>query len=160
MKLNNTHLQKMLEWFNKKKKLRNVLFIFGGLFITLLIAVNIIIFIQDISALKQAVPQPTLIYDANKEVAAKLSSSKTEGIKRKDIPDIMIQAIVAVEDKEFYSHHGIYYSGIMSAVLKNITAGEVVAGGSTITQQLAKNVFLTQERTFSRKFKEYFLTKK
>lgn len=83
MKLNNTHLQKMLEWFNKKKKLRNVLFIFGGLFITLLIAVNIIIFIQDISALKQAVPQPTLIYDANKEVAAKLSSSKTEGIKRK-----------------------------------------------------------------------------
>lgn len=72
----------------------------------------------------------------------------------------MIQAIVAVEDKEFYSHHGIYYSGIMSAVLKNITAGEVVAGGSTITQQLAKNVFLTQERTFSRKFKEYFLTKK
>lgn len=160
MKLNNTHFKKMLEWFNKRKKLRNILLIFGGFFVTLFIAVNIMISIQDISALKQAVPQPTLIYDTNKEVAAKLSSSKAEGIKRKDIPDIMIQAVVAVEDKEFFSHHGIDYSGIMSALLKNITAGEVVAGGSTITQQLAKNVFLTQERTFSRKFKEYFLTKK
>ncbi|KEK23716.1 transglycosylase domain-containing protein [Bacillus gaemokensis] len=160
MKLNNIHFKKMLEWFNKRKKLRNTLFVFGGFFLIIFIAINIMIFIQDISALKQAVPQPTLIYDANKEVAAKLSSSKTEGITRKDIPDIMIQAIVAVEDKKFFSHHGIYYSGIMSAVLKNVTAGEVVAGGSTITQQLAKNVFLTQERTFSRKFKEYFLTKK
>ncbi|HEK9102265.1 PBP1A family penicillin-binding protein [Bacillus pfraonensis] len=160
MKLNNTHFKKMLEWFNRRKKLRNTLYVFGGFFVALFIVVNIIISIQDISALKQAVPQPTLIYDANKEVAAKLSSSKAEGVKRKDIPDIMVQAIVAVEDKKFFNHHGIYYSGIMSAILKNITAGEVVAGGSTITQQLAKNVFLTQERTFSRKFKEYFLTKK
>ncbi|WP_459501569.1 transglycosylase domain-containing protein [Bacillus sp. C1] len=160
MKLNNTHFKKMLEWFNKRKKLRNILVVLGGFFITLFIAINIMISIQDISALKQAVPQPTLIYDANKEVAAKLSSSKAEGIKRKDIPDSMIQAVVAVEDKEFFSHHGIDYSGIISALLKNITAGKVVAGGSTITQQLAKNVFLTQERTFSRKFKEYFLTKK
>ncbi|KFN04519.1 PBP1A family penicillin-binding protein [Bacillus clarus] len=160
MKWKSTHFKKMLEWFNNRKKLRNSLIVFASLFITLFVAVNIIISIQDISELKQAVPQPTLIYDANNEVAAKLSSSKTEGIRRKDIPDIMIQAVVAVEDKEFFSHHGIYYSGIISAVLKNITAGEVVAGGSTITQQLAKNVFLTQERTFSRKFKEYFLTKK
>lgn len=160
MKLDNTHFKNVLEWFNKRKKLRNTLLILGGLFITLFVAINIMISIQDISALKQAVPQPTLIYDANNEVAAKLSSSKTEGIKRKDIPDIMVQAIISVEDKHFYNHHGIYYSGILNAILKNVTAGEVIAGGSTITQQLAKNVFLTQERTFSRKFKEYFLTKK
>ncbi|MBJ8072936.1 MULTISPECIES: transglycosylase domain-containing protein [Bacillus cereus group] len=160
MKLKNTHFKKMLEWFNQRKKLRNSLIVLGSLLVTLFIAVNIIISIQDISELKQAVPQPTLIYDANNEVATKLASSKTEGVKRKDIPDIMVQAIVAVEDKEFFSHHGIYYSGIISAVFKNITAGEVVAGGSTITQQLAKNVFLTQDRTFSRKIKEYFLTKK
>ncbi|PHB59296.1 transglycosylase domain-containing protein [Bacillus toyonensis] len=160
MKLKNTHLKKTLEWFNKRKKLRNSLIVLGSLLVTLFIAINIIISIQDISELKQAVPQPTLIYDANNEVATKLASSKTEGVKRKDIPNIMVQAIVAVEDKEFFNHHGIYYSGIISAVFKNITAGEVVAGGSTITQQLAKNVFLTQDRTFSRKIKEYFLTKK
>ncbi len=160
MKLDNTHFKNVLEWFNKRKKLRNTLLILGGLFITLFVAINIMISIQDISALKQAVPQPTLIYDANNEVATKLSSSKTEGIKRKDIPDIMVQAIISVEDKHFYNHHGIYYSGILNAILKNVTAGEVIAGGSTITQQLAKNVFLTQERTFSRKFKEYFFNEK
>ena len=91
----------MLEWFNKRKKLRNSLIVLGSLLAILFIAINIIISIQDISELKQAVPQPTLIYDANNEVATKLASSKTEGVKRKDIPDIMVQAIVAVEDKEF-----------------------------------------------------------
>ncbi len=101
-----------------RKKLRNSLIVLGSVFVTLFIAVNIIISIQDISELKQAVPQPTLIYDANNEVATKLASSKTEGVKRKDIPDIMVQAIVAVEDKEFFNHHGIYYSGIISAVFQ------------------------------------------
>ena len=82
MKLKNTHL-KMQEWFNKRKKLRNSLIVLGSLLATLFIAINIIISIQDISELKQAVPQPTLIYDANNEVATKLASSKTEGVKRK-----------------------------------------------------------------------------
>ena len=160
MKLNSTHLQKIREWFKKRKKLRIALLTIGIVFLSLFIFVNIMITIQDISALKQAVPQPTVIYDANKEVAATLSSSKTDGIKRKDIPNVMVEAVVAVEDKKFYEHRGVYYSGIFHAIVKNITAGEVVAGGSTITQQLAKNVFLTQDRTFPRKFKEYFIAKK
>lgn len=141
MKLKNTHFKKMLEWFNQRKKLRNSLIVLGSLLVTLFVAVNIIISIQDISELKQAVPQPTLIYDANNEVATKLASSKTEGVKRKDIPDIMVQAIVAVEDKEFFSHHGIYYSGIISAVFKNITAGEVVAGEVQLRNNLRKMYF-------------------
>ncbi|ENQ3104737.1 penicillin-binding protein 2A [Bacillus sp. 491mf] len=160
MKLSSTHLQKIREWFKIRKKLRITLLTISLIFLSLFIFVNIMITIQDISALKQAVPQPTVIYDANKEVAAKLSSSKTDGIKRKDIPKVMVEAVVAVEDKKFYEHSGVYYSGIFHAIVKNITAGEVVAGGSTITQQLAKNVFLTQDRTFSRKFKEYFIAKK
>lgn len=160
MKLNSTHLQKIREWFKKRKKLRIALLTIGFVFLSLFIFVNIMITIQDISALKQAVPQPTVIYGVNKEVAATLSSSKTDGIKRKDIPNVMVEAVVAVEDKKFYEHRGVYYSGIFHAIVKNITAGEVVAGGSTITQQLAKNVFLTQDRTFSRKFKEYFIAKK
>ncbi|MCP1123115.1 peptidase [Bacillus sp. AFS018417] len=160
MKWNSTQLQRIREWFKTRKKLRIFLLILGSFGLSLFIFVNIMITIQDISALKHAVPQPTVIYDANKQVAAKLSSSKIEGIKRKDIPDVMIQAVVAVEDQKFYEHRGISYSGIFNAIIKNITAGEVVAGGSTITQQLAKNVFLTQDRTFTRKFKEYFITKK
>lgn len=160
MKFSSTHLQRVREWFKKRKKLRIALLTIGFVFLSLFIFVNIMITIQDISVLKQAVPQPTVIYDANKEVAATLSSSKTDGIKRKDIPDVMVEAVVAVEDKKFYEHRGVYYSGIFHAIVKNITAGEVVAGGSTITQQLAKNVFLTQDRTFSRKCKEYFIAKK
>ncbi|MEH7462909.1 PBP1A family penicillin-binding protein [Bacillus thuringiensis] len=160
MKFSSTHLQRVREWFKKRKKLRIALLTIGFVFLSLFIFVNIMITIQDISALKQAVPQPTVIYDANKEVAATLSSSKTDGIKRKDIPNVMVEAVVAVEDKKFYEHRGVYYSGIFHAIVKNITAGEVVAGGSTITQQLAKNVFLTQDRTFSRKCKEYFIAKK
>ena len=73
----------MLEWFNKRKKLRNSLIVLGSVFVTLFIAVNIIISIQDISELKQAVPQPTLIYDANNEVATKLASSKQKALKEK-----------------------------------------------------------------------------
>lgn len=160
MKRNSTHLQSIREWFRTRKKLRIGLLIVLGFVLFLFIAVNIIIASQDISALKTAVPQPTVIYDKDNEVAAKLSSSKIEGIKREDIPDIVIEAVIAVEDKDFYKHRGISYSGIISAAIKNIKAGEVVAGGSTITQQLAKNVFLTQDRTFTRKIKEYFLTKK
>ncbi|MCM3734681.1 PBP1A family penicillin-binding protein [Bacillus cytotoxicus] len=160
MKFSSTHLQKIQEWFKRRKKLRITLLTIGLVFLFLFIFVNIMITVQDISALKQAVPQPTVIYDANKEVAAKLSSSKTDGIKRKDIPNVMVEAVIAVEDKKFYKHRGVYYSGIFHAIVKNITAGEVVAGGSTITQQLAKNVFLTEDRTFSRKFKEYFIAKK
>lgn len=160
MKWNNEYIKKLLNWFETRKKLRNSLLFLGGFVIFLLITLNVIIAFQDISALKTAVPQPTLIYDKDEQVAAKLSSSKIEGIKREEIPEHVIQAVIAVEDKEFYEHRGIDYSGIINATIKNITAGQVVAGGSTITQQLAKNVFLTQERTFSRKFKEYFLTKK
>ena len=91
----------MQEWFNKRKKLRNSLIVLGSLLATLFIAINIIISIQDISELKQAVPQPTLIYDANNEVATKLASSKTEGVKRKIFLILWFSTIVAVEDKEF-----------------------------------------------------------
>ncbi len=83
MKLKNTHLKKCRSGSTRGKKLRNSLIVLGSLLATLFIAINIIISIQDISELKQAVPQPTLIYDANNEVATKLASSKTEGVKRK-----------------------------------------------------------------------------
>ena len=71
-----------------------------------------------------------------------------------EIPDTLKEAVVAVEDKRFYSHRGIELISIIRALVANLRAGEIVEGGSTITQQLAKNLFLTQERTLDRKFKE------
>lgn len=74
-----------------------------------------------------------------------------------DIPNYLIQAIIAVEDVRFYSHGGYDWSSIMRATAHNVESGEIEEGASTITQQLAKNLFLTQEQSFTRKIEELFL---
>ncbi len=67
------------------------------------------------------------------------------------------KAFVAIEDRRFYSHWGVDPLGIFRAVVRNVTGRGGMQGGSTLTQQLAKNLFLTQERTFSRKIQEAIL---
>jgi penicillin-binding protein 1A len=74
-----------------------------------------------------------------------------------EFPDHLIKAVLATEDRRFYEHFGIDVAGTFRAVLSNARAGGVVQGGSSITQQLAKNLFLSNERTIERKIKEAFL---
>ena len=74
-----------------------------------------------------------------------------------DIPKPLRQAVIAVEDKRFYDHSGFDIESIARATMVNVEAGEIEEGGSTITQQLAKNLFLSQERSFTRKVEELFL---
>jgi penicillin-binding protein 1A len=74
-----------------------------------------------------------------------------------DFPDHLIKAVLATEDRRFYDHFGIDVAGTMRAVVTNARAGGVVQGGSSITQQLAKNLFLSNERTIERKVNEAFL---
>jgi len=74
-----------------------------------------------------------------------------------EIPDSLTNAFLAVEDRHFYSHTGIDMRGLARAVVSNVRAGGVRAGGSTITQQLAKNLFLTNQRTMKRKAQELLL---
>ena len=74
-----------------------------------------------------------------------------------DVPAFLINALIAVEDRQFYSHFGIDLRGIARAFWINITRAEVSQGGSTLTQQLVKNFFLTQERTLSRKLNEMIM---
>ena len=73
------------------------------------------------------------------------------------LPDYVPNAIIAIEDRRFYSHYGIDPWGLARAMVKNVSAGRMTQGGSTITQQLAKNLFLSRERTFSRKLQEAVL---
>ena len=73
------------------------------------------------------------------------------------LPDHLIKSVLATEDRRFFDHYGIDFFGLVRAMGENARAGEVVQGGSTITQQLAKNIFLTNERTIERKIKEAFL---
>jgi len=75
-----------------------------------------------------------------------------------DIPDSIKFATIVAEDNDFYSHFGVDFKGILRAVLANIKGKTVLQGGSTITQQLIKNIFLTPERTISRKIREVILT--
>ncbi len=74
-----------------------------------------------------------------------------------DVPLALVQAILSTEDRRFYSHHGLDFKGIARAMLANIRAGRIVQGGSTLTQQTAKTLFLTPERTLSRKIRELLL---
>ncbi len=100
------------------------------------------------------VPEPSTIYDINGNVIRGISETNTIYLTRDEIPASFSNAIIAVEDKNFYSHFGLDPIGIVRAVITNLKAGSIRAGGSTITQQTAKNLFLTQERTWMRKFKE------
>ncbi|MCX7779955.1 MAG: transglycosylase domain-containing protein [Negativicutes bacterium] len=88
-------------------------------------------------------------------VEAKLDRNKY--VKLEDIPLSLQQAIIAVEDNRFYRHYGFDIEGILRAALVNLQTGALVEGGSTITQQLVRNLFLSQEKTFGRKFEEVIL---
>ncbi len=74
-----------------------------------------------------------------------------------EIPDHLIKATLATEDRRFFEHFGVDFIGTARALFENARANEVVQGGSTITQQLAKNLFLSSERSITRKLKEVFL---
>ena len=74
-----------------------------------------------------------------------------------ELPEIYIQAVLSVEDRRFYSHSGIDIISIARAIKNDIAAGEFVEGGSTITQQLAKNVYFTQAKKIERKIAEVFM---
>lgn len=126
----------------------------------MLLVFYIAVLASDVSKLEDPAPQPTVIYDQDGKIASTIAASDIKGVGLEEIPQDVIHAVIATEDQRFYKHNGINYVGIARAFIENIKSGEVVAGGSTITQQLAKNVFLTQDRTYTRKLKELVLTKK
>ncbi|MDD2857426.1 MAG: transglycosylase domain-containing protein, partial [Candidatus Nanopelagicales bacterium] len=107
-----------------------------------------------------ATTQATIVYyaDGTNEVG-RLGDSSRRSVPLAQVPDQVQKAVLAAEDREFYNHGGISPVGFIRALFNNATGG-ATQGGSTITQQYAKNAFLTQERSWSRKIKEALLSMK
>jgi 1A family penicillin-binding protein len=100
----------------------------------------------------------TVFLDRNDEVLFEMFEDKNRiPVDIKDIPDSLKEATIATEDKNFYSHGGFSVWSIFRSLVKSTLTGSRLAGGSTLTQQLVKNVLLTQERSFTRKIKEVIL---
>lgn len=100
----------------------------------------------------------TELRGADGSLLARFALEKRILIERKDIPDVMVKALLAAEDARFYEHSGIDILRIGGALLKDLSRRRMAQGASTLTQQLARSVFLTPEKTIARKMNEAFLT--
>lgn len=98
-----------------------------------------------------------IVLDRNGEEIAARGARYGEQVEPEDLPDYLINAILSTEDRRFYDHSGIDLRGTLRAAMTNLKFGGVVEGGSTITQQLAKNLFLSPEQTYIRKAREALL---
>ena len=113
----------------------------------------------DISALEKFEPgETTRIYASNGEVIAELYDENRIWIPLKKIPSHLTDAFIAIEDTGFYEHRGISIKGILRAIWSNIRQKTLDQGASTITQQLARNLFLSQDRTIKRKVSEILIS--
>ncbi len=110
----------------------------------------------DMSALNRG-QNETLIVDAKGEPIGSASEIERELVTIEDVPTTLTDAIIATEDARFFSHHGYDVIGLTRAAVKNFTAKGIRQGGSTITQQLARNAFGLQGRSYERKLTEIFL---
>ncbi|QII48338.1 penicillin-binding protein [Bacillus paralicheniformis] len=131
----------------------------AAIFLLSLIGYITILFLGDyvIDEKKLIFHASSKIVDQNGEEVTSLYTENRRPVSIAEVPDGVKNAFIAVEDKRFYEHHGIDFKSVSRAVYKDILAGGKVEGGSTITQQLAKNTFLTHDKTFLRKTKEVII---
>nr|WP_235015349.1 transglycosylase domain-containing protein [Oceanicoccus sp. KOV_DT_Chl] len=101
---------------------------------------------------------PLRIYTADDQLLGEFGEQRRTPINFDQIPDHFVKAILAAEDNRFFEHHGVDLLGLLRAVSQLVATGEKQGGGSTITMQVARNYFLSFERTFSRKFNEILLS--
>lgn len=114
--------------------------------------------LPDVSVLKDVhMQQPLRVYTADGKLMAEYGAKRRTPISAKEVPPQLIQAILATEDSRFYSHSGVDMIGVVRAAIAVITTGRKVQGASTITMQVARNFFLTPQKTYSRKIKEILL---
>ena len=111
--------------------------------------------LRPVSTGPQGGPANTFVYAANGSLLGSIPAEKNrQPVALSQMSPWMAKATVAIEDRRFYKHGGVDYKGIVRAAVKDLRAGRVVQGGSTITQQLVRNLYISRQRTFKRKIKE------
>src|SRR5688572_5691955 len=100
---------------------------------------------------------PLQVFTADGVLIGEFGEERRALVRIDDVPEMMKRAIVAAEDERFYAHGGVDYVGVARAAWSNFTSGGVRQGASTITMQVARNFFLSKEKTFTRKFNEMLL---
>lgn len=128
----------------------------GGLFVLYALAVPAFQEIEDGKWLSNGKYAVTFLDSQGNEIG-KRGINQNDAVPLEEIPDVLIKATMATEDRRFFEHFGVDFIGTARALMENLRANEVVQGGSTLTQQLAKNLFLSSERSITRKLKEVFL---
>ena len=103
---------------------------------------------------------PLRIFSRDGYLISEIGERRRIPITYDDVPSHVIDAFIAAEDQRFFVHPGIDYRGVLRALSQLITSGSIASGGSTLTQQLARDYFLTREQSFARKLKEAFLAYK
>ena len=101
---------------------------------------------------------PLRVFSAEGTLIGEFGEERRELVKIEDVPELMKKAILAAEDDRFYEHGGVDYIGVLRAAYSNFASGGVKQGASTITMQVARNFFLSKEKTLSRKFNEMLLS--
>ncbi|MDD4178711.1 MAG: PBP1A family penicillin-binding protein [Candidatus Margulisbacteria bacterium] len=143
----------------KKRADRTKLYLAGALIILAAaagFALQAIYSLPNIDSLNTYVPsESTILYAADGKIIARFHQEENRQVVPLSKISVFFQnAVIATEDPNFYGHHGLDFSGIIRASIKNFSYGRIVEGGSTITQQLAKNLFLNKRKSFVRKFSE------
>jgi len=150
------YIKKIVSFFKKQRKKIFIFILAVFFFLIGLSAITYFSIKGEIASYTSS--EPIIVYDKDENIIDYLSKQKGENANIKDIPIYLQKSFIAVEDKRFYSHHGLDVWRLGKAILVNLSKGRIAQGGSTISQQLAKNAFLSNERTFTRKFKEVIIT--
>ncbi len=115
--------------------------------------------LPDVEQLREVQLQiPLRIYTADGDLISEYGEQRREPVMISEVPNSLTQAIIATEDQHFYSHPGVAWQGLARAALHLVRTGRKGPGGSTITMQVARNFFLSNERTYDRKLREIFLS--
>lgn len=148
--------RKEIKLFKKIFKISSIVF---GIIFGLFVVINLIGYLYSAITPKIDIKSANVFYLYDKDNNLVFCGNENkEWASLNDMSDLVVNATIAVEDKNFYRHKGFDYLRILKAIVENIRAHEIVQGASTITQQYARNLFLNFDKTWSRKWKEMWLT--